>query len=140
MRIGQLAVLPRVRGLSRRDVRSAGSSCPQRRAVPGDGAMTCSHCGSDNPAGKRFCGDCGSVLENRCPHCGADNPPNKRFCGDCGISFAAQPAHAGDTAEARKVVTILFADLAGSTALHARLDPESVRAFMERYYAGMRAV
>ncbi len=102
--------------------------------------MTCSHCGSDNPAGKRFCGDCGSVLENRCPHCGADNPPNKRFCGDCGISFAAQPAHATDTAEARKVVTILFADLAGSTALHERLDPESVRAFMERYYAGMRAV
>jgi len=34
---------------------------------------------------------------------------------------------------ARKVVTILFADLAGSTALHERLDPESVTAFMESF-------
>jgi hypothetical protein len=39
-----------------------------------------------------------------------------------------------DGAEARKIVTILFADLAGSTALHERLDPESVRSFMEGYY------
>ncbi|HEV7732044.1 MAG TPA: nuclear transport factor 2 family protein [Candidatus Binatia bacterium] len=39
----------------------------------------------------------------------------------------------------RKVVTILFADLAGSTALQERLDPESARGFMERYYGAMRA-
>ena len=43
-------------------------------------------------------------------------------------------------ADARKIVTILFADLARSTALHERLDPESVRAFMARYYDAMRAV
>ncbi|MBI3781909.1 MAG: nuclear transport factor 2 family protein [Deltaproteobacteria bacterium] len=49
---------------------------------------------------------------------------------------ADQPmAHAAD---ARKVVTILFADLAGSTGLHERLDPESVNAFMENYYRAMR--
>ena len=34
--------------------------------------MTCSHCGSDNPAGKNFCGDYGGALENRCPQCGAE--------------------------------------------------------------------
>jgi class 3 adenylate cyclase len=54
---------------------------------------------------------------------------------------ADQPAARGpDTrgADARKVVTILFADLAGSTGLHERLDPESVNAFMERYYQAMR--
>jgi len=44
----------------------------------------------------------------------------------------------GAGAEARKIVTILFADLAGSTALHERLDPESVRSFMEDYYRSMR--
>ena len=49
---------------------------------------------------------------------------------------ADQPAARG--ADARKVVTILFADLAGSTALHERLDPESVNAFMENYYRAMR--
>ncbi len=48
-------------------------------------------------------------------------------------------AAAASHGEARKVVTILFADLAGSTALHERLDPESVRAFMESYYRAMRA-
>ena len=41
-------------------------------------------------------------------------------------------------AEARKVVTIVFADLVGSTALHERLDAESVRRFMDRYYEAMR--
>lgn len=42
-------------------------------------------------------------------------------------------------AEVRKVVTIIFADLIGSTALHERLDPESVSRLMERYYGAMRA-
>ena len=49
--------------------------------------MTCAHCGSDNPAGKKFCGDCGTALENRCPHCGADNPTNKKVCGECGAEI-----------------------------------------------------
>jgi class 3 adenylate cyclase len=39
-----------------------------------------------------------------------------------------------DDAAARKIVTIVFADLVGSTALHERLDAESVHRFMDRYY------
>ena len=89
--------------------------------------MTCRHCGSDNPSGKRFCGDCGAVLENRCPHCGADTPANKKFCGDCGAALVAKSPHVVEKAAARKVVTIVFADLIGSTALHERLDAESAR-------------
>jgi hypothetical protein len=50
--------------------------------------MRCSKCGSDNPTGKRFCGDCGVPFTNCCPKCGAENPPGKRFCGDCGTEFA----------------------------------------------------
>ncbi|MGH3093158.1 MAG: adenylate/guanylate cyclase domain-containing protein [Gaiellaceae bacterium] len=42
-------------------------------------------------------------------------------------------------AEARKTVTIIFADVAGSTALGERLDPEAVRALMDRYFAAARA-
>lgn len=41
---------------------------------------------------------------------------------------------------ARKTVTILFCDVVGSTALGERLDPESVREVMRRYFAEMRAV
>ena len=42
------------------------------------------------------------------------------------------------TADARKVVTIVFADLIGSTSLHERLDAESVTRLMDRYYATLR--
>ena len=45
---------------------------------------------------------------------------------------------AADDAEVRKVVTIVFADLIGSTALHERLDPESVSRLMDRYYRALR--
>src|SRR5881398_607412 len=38
---------------------------------------------------------------------------------------SAAPTH--DLREERKVVTVLFADLAGSTALGERLDPEEVK-------------
>jgi class 3 adenylate cyclase len=37
-----------------------------------------------------------------------------------------------DRVDARKVVTILFADLAGSTALHERLEPEDLDAALAR--------
>src|SRR4030088_2166337 len=37
-------------------------------------------------------------------------------------------------AEERRVVTILFADVAGSTALGDALDPEDVRILLRRYY------
>src|SRR4029453_16623863 len=43
-------------------------------------------------------------------------------------------------AEARKTVTIVFSDVAGSTSLGDRLDPEALRRVMERYFAEMRRV
>jgi len=50
-------------------------------------AMRCSKCGSENPAGKKFCGDCGAPLANRCPNCSSENPAGKRFCGECGSAL-----------------------------------------------------
>jgi class 3 adenylate cyclase len=49
------------------------------------------------------------------------------------------PTIAADAAVARKVVTIVFADLIGSTALHEGLDAESARRLMDRYYQALRA-
>jgi len=51
---------------------------------------------------------------------------------------ASAPAPSPVGAEARKVVTVVFADLIGSTTLHERLDAESVTRSMERYYRAMR--
>ena len=56
-------------------------------------------------------------------------------------SDSAPPAatsHPREPAETRKVVSIVFADLIGSTSLHERLDAESARRLMERYYAARR--
>src|SRR5262249_40028739 len=100
--------------------------------------MTCASCGHDNPAAARFCNACGAGLTPRCPACGADNPAGARFCNACGAALAAQTPRTAEKVGARKIVTVIFADLAGSTALHERLDPESVRRFMEGYYQAMR--
>ena len=42
--------------------------------------------------------------------------------------------------EARKTVTVLFADVSGSTGIGERLDPESLRRIMHRYFEELRAV
>jgi class 3 adenylate cyclase/tetratricopeptide (TPR) repeat protein len=64
-----------------------------------------------------------------CPSCGKENPVGFAFCGFCGGSLAA----AGS--EARKLVTVVFTDLAGSTSLGERLDPETMRGVVSRYFA-----
>src|SRR5436190_14077176 len=94
---------------------------------------TCSRCRHENPAKAAFCEECGTRLERRCPSCGEPCSPAAKFCSGCGTPLATRPAQKPDEAVARKVVTIVFADLIGSTALHERLDPESVSRVMERY-------
>jgi len=72
-----------------------------------------------------------------CTSCGRANRADARFCDACGAPLRAQ---AREAAAARKVVTIVFADLRGSTSLQERLDAESSRRLMDRYYAALRAV
>ena len=71
-----------------------------------------------------------------CPSCGQENPDGFRLCGMCGTALASAAAPAR---EERKVVTILFTDLVGSTARAEGLDPEDVRATLSPYYARLRA-
>ena len=70
-----------------------------------------------------------------CPACGQENPDSSRFCGMCGAALVPASAPAR---EERKVVTILFTDLVGSTARAEGLDPEDVRATLSAYYAQLR--
>src|SRR5262245_51488617 len=108
----------------------------------------CQSCGHENRAANRFCEECGATLARRCGGCGGDVPSTAKFCGACGASLVApldhttKPGHevggAGDMV-ARKIVTVVFADLIGSTALHERLDAESVRSRMGRYYGALHA-
>jgi class 3 adenylate cyclase len=77
-----------------------------------------------------------------CPHCGHEPPPGSRFCNGCGAPLApADPAKAPSPSAGlveRKVISVLFADLMGSTALQERLDPESVNRVMDAYYTAVR--
>ena len=69
-----------------------------------------------------------------CPSCGVENPDIARFCLACGTQLEeARPAQ-----ETRKVVTIVFSDLKGSTSLGEALDSEALREVMTRYFDAMR--
>src|SRR5207248_6569988 len=61
------------------------------------------------------------------------NPERARFCLACGSPLGA-PANS----EERKLVTVLFCDMVGSTARAEQLDPEDVRAILAPYYARLR--
>ena len=71
-----------------------------------------------------------------CGQCGRECPDDFGFCPACG----AQLGGAAARRETRKVVTVLFCDLTGSTALGDRTDPETLRALMRRYYETARTV
>ena len=94
----------------------------------------CRVCGAKNPDDARFCVECGSSLADRCESCGVDLPHSARFCPACGTSVPP-PTPPG---EERKLVTILFADLVGSTALGARLDPEHLGEVTDSFFGAMR--
>jgi len=119
--------------------------------------MICPRCQCENPSDAAFCDQCGVPLETVCPSCGKPNRHGARFCRGCG-EILNQPAEttaaalsgvpAPDTyvpkhlAEKilasrhklkgeRKQVTILFADIKGSTKLVETLDPEEAQKIID---------
>jgi class 3 adenylate cyclase/tetratricopeptide (TPR) repeat protein len=76
-------------------------------------------------------------LVKRCPSCGEENADRARFCSNCATPLGEPDAPPADV---RKVVTIVFADVTGSTALGERLDPEALRRVMGRYFDEMASV
>jgi class 3 adenylate cyclase/tetratricopeptide (TPR) repeat protein len=69
-----------------------------------------------------------------CANCGRESPDDFAFCPAC-----AAPLTPAARQEVRKTVTVVFCDVTGSTAMGERLDPESLRRVMSRYFAEMRA-
>jgi class 3 adenylate cyclase/tetratricopeptide (TPR) repeat protein len=115
--------------------------------------MICSHCHTEHTDGAAFCDECGAPLNAVCGHCQEPNRPGAKFCKKCGQRLAAAasaapvkpdppaasathvPKHLADKILAsrrfiegeRKQVTVLFADIRGSTSVAEKLDPEDVR-------------
>jgi class 3 adenylate cyclase/tetratricopeptide (TPR) repeat protein len=71
-----------------------------------------------------------------CANCGRENPDDAGFCNGCGAALKTSPAPRAQ----RKTVTVLFCDVTGSTAMGERLDPESLRQVMRRYFDAARTV
>lgn len=121
--------------------------------------MHCVSCGADNPREAKFCNQCGESLARICPGCGHSVSSEAKFCDQCGTALlgtvvavpeAVAPIHytpkhlaerilaeqsalqaRGAELGERKIVTALFADTAGSTALIQNLDPEEVRSLID---------
>ena len=111
--------------------------------------MHCARCGTDNEAGRKFCKECGERLSVACPACGAANAPDAKFCGECatrlagpaeGLQAAAAAPDAPLPQAERRLVSILFADLVGFTALAEGRDSEETRELLTRYFDLAREV
>ncbi len=65
-----------------------------------------------------------------CPVCGTSNPAGFNFCGNCGARLAGETA---DHDAERRQITVMFCDLVGSVAMSLKLDPEDLRDVIRRY-------
>jgi adenylate cyclase len=70
-----------------------------------------------------------------CPICATPNPPGHRYCRSCGTALGVLLSSDSE----RRYVTVLFADMTGSTAMSERLDPEEVQEIMSEFYQELAA-
>ena len=116
--------------------------------------MRCPKCQSENPETRKFCRECGAKVLQVCPKCNSESLPGDKFCGNCGHDlrepkvapsidysqprsytprfladkiFATRSTIEGE----RKVLTVLFADVANYTSMSEKLDPEEVQQIMD---------
>jgi tetratricopeptide (TPR) repeat protein len=116
--------------------------------------VKCPKCQFENRNGVKFCEQCGAKMELECPNCGAKIPLDSKFCGECGHDLVVPkevppidynqpqsytPKFLADkilTTRSsiegeRKLVTVLFADIANYTSIAEKLDPEVVHDIMD---------
>jgi class 3 adenylate cyclase/tetratricopeptide (TPR) repeat protein len=95
--------------------------------------MLCRYCNSENNAANTYCDACGKPFGLACGACGHVNHADSRFCGKCSEPLEA-PTPVRRSMDAlralsvtggeRKRLTVVFADIANSTSLIERQDPE----------------
>ncbi|MDJ0780902.1 MAG: adenylate/guanylate cyclase domain-containing protein [Desulfosarcinaceae bacterium] len=116
--------------------------------------MKCQDCGDENRKTAVFCSECGHKFEQICPECNHSNRLDAKFCDHCGLNLKTPqepipisydhpqsytPKHLSEkilTTRSsiegeRKLVTVLFADVADYTTFSEKLDPEEVHQIMD---------
>lgn len=100
--------------------------------------MTCPKCGNEVPEGKKFCGKCGTKLEdapvvnnatNICAKCGAELTPGKKFCGKCGTPVAAAPTAEKEAEMVMSAGFVHWNILPGQLA--AKVDEQDLAAYKD---------
>src|SRR2546430_9103231 len=94
--------------------------------MPATARRRCAQCGNALRARDKFCASCGTPVE------GAPLRPARSTVDSASLQVRRIARAA--LGEQRKVVTILFADLSGSTVLGERLDPEELRGVLTSYF------
>lgn len=94
--------------------------------------MLCPRCASDAPPGAASCAVCETPFGPPCPSCATASLPGFAFCGRCGARLGSERPAPADDGE-RRQLTVMFCDLAGSTGLSERLDPEELREVVREY-------
>jgi hypothetical protein len=115
--------------------------------------MKCPECRFDNREGAKFCKECGAKFSLACPECGATYFPSSKFCDECGyelrktieapeVDYSIPESYTpknlaekilttrGSIEGERKLVTVLFSDVADFTSISENLDPEEVHQVM----------
>ena len=116
--------------------------------------MKCPKCQTENREERLFCSECGEKLVLVCAECSFENLSGEKFCGKCGSDLrklkeappidynqpqSYTPKFLADkilTTRSsiegeRKLVTVLFADVANYTSISEKLDPEEVHQIMD---------
>jgi class 3 adenylate cyclase/tetratricopeptide (TPR) repeat protein len=126
--------------------------------------MLCPSCGSAAASpSQKFCAECGTRFGQSCPSCATPYEGNPKFCPECGfglqgaapagtsaatngmppvptqlaappIATVAPDAGSASTVAERKLVSVLFADLVGFTAMSEASDAEAVREQLTEYF------
>ena len=108
--------------------------------------MICSACQAENKDGAKFCKVCGTALALRCPTCGAPYEAGQRFCDECGAALstaavvAPEPPAIAELAPELRLVSVLFVDLVGFTALSETREAEDVRELLGHYFESARTI
>ncbi len=111
--------------------------------------MHCPTCQAPRSDSAPFCGSCGTPFHQACGTCGNRNEPGSRFCVECGTRLTQTgkregrelPSSIVDPANfqpEKKLVTVLFADIVGSTKLIEHLDPDDAATQLHGIIATMR--
>jgi class 3 adenylate cyclase len=129
--------------------------CNKRRYLPKKNLkMKCPECQYNNKEGAKFCLKCGEKLGLKCPQCGKALPINAMFCDECGhdllkpeesppIDYAEPQSYTprfladkilntrSSIEGERKLVTVLFADVANYTTMAEKMGPEEMHQIMD---------